>query len=281
MDNPITFSVIIWTRNNADVLNRCLNSLIEQSGVNLEIIVVDCDSKDSTLSIAKEYKCLIIPYPIGEIPFNYSKSLNLGIKKASCSTVLAISSHVWLPNHNTLIWMAKSLYNNDSIKAVSLSRSKDHKKLIEAVPEPSFLVISKDNFNGEGMYNYCSLFRKADWEIRPFNEDLPTCEDQEWILYWMNKKNSSSIIFKYPLAGYDNPNYNAAKDIQEYYVMGKYIFPYYSSFSFIGSLYLNSIQRLNKKQLSKAKHYLTVANSLLKYKFFPPKSIQSDDYLKK
>lgn len=281
MDNKITISIIIRTRNNADVLNRCLSSLIDQNGVNLEIIVVDCDSTDRTLSIAKEYKCLIIPYPIGEFPFNYSKSLNLGIQKASCSTILVISSHVWLPNPRTLEWMVNSLYKNGSIKAVSLSRSKDSRKLNTTVIEPSYSVVSKDNFKGEGMYNYCSLFRKADWEIHPFNEDLPTCEDQEWILYWMNKGNFLSIIFKAPLAGYDNPHYNAAKDIQEYYIMGRYMFPYYSSFSFIGKLYINSIQKLNKKQFSKAKHFLSVANSLLRYKFFPPKTIQSDDYLKK
>jgi len=274
-------SVIIRTRNSGSVIDRCLKSLAHQKHLLLEIIIVDSASVDNTLSIAKDYECKIVCYPLDEIPFNYSKALNLGIQQAKGDNILIISSHVWLPNPNSIQWMLEHLYENDSFKAVSLSRSNEVEKLNKEIIKPAVMKVTKNQFNGEGMYNYCSLIRKSDWEKRSFREDLPTCEDQEWIWYWMNQENASSLIFQTPLAGYDNPNYNTAKDVQEYYTLGKYIYSYYGSFAFLKRLYLKAFQNLKNKRVAKAKHYFFVANTLLKYKIFPPESIQSDDYLRK
>ena len=274
-------SVIIRTRNSGAVIYRCLNSLFQQINVELELVVVDCGSVDDTLSTSEEFKCKIVHYPFKEISFNYSKALNLGIQEAKGSYILIISSHVWLPNPNSIKWMLDYLNQDDSVKAVSLSRSNEERKLNQDVVIPSGIKITKNQFKGEGMYNYCSLIRKADWEKRPFNESLPTCEDQEWIWYWIKNEDASSLIFQEPVAGYDNPNYNIAKDVQEYYTMGKYVFPYFSTWSFIKELYKKAFHNLKLKHLAKAKHYLSVANTLLKYKIFPPTSIQSDDYLRK
>ncbi len=274
-------SVILRTRNSGSVLYRCLNSLFFQNDVELEILVVDCGSVDNTISVSEEFNCKIIQYPLEKISFNYSKALNLGIQQSRGQNILIISSHVWLPNPNSLKWMLEHLKINDRIKAVSLARSNEAGRLNHNVLIPSVIEVSRKDFNGQGMFNYCSLIRKSDWEMRSFNEDIPTCEDQEWIWYWMQKEDASSLILQSPLAGYDNPNYNVAKDVQEYYTMGKYVFPYYSSFLFLFDLYKKVFQFLKVKQWVKAKHYFFVANSLLKYRIFPPASIQSDDYLHK
>lgn len=274
-------SVIIRTRNSGPVIDRCLNSLMLQKFVLLEFIIVDSASVDDTLSIVKEYQCRIVSFPLNEISFNYSKALNLGIQQAKGDNILIISSHVWLPNSNSLQWMLEYLYKDDSIKAVSLSRSKEDKKLKKEIIKPSAVKITKDVFRGQGMYNYCSLIRREDWKKRAFNENLPTCEDQEWIWYWMKNENASSFILEAPLAGYDNPNYNIAKDVQEYYTMGKYVYSYYGSFYFLKDLYIKAFQNLRFKRFVKFKHYFFVANILFKYKIFPPSSIQSDDYLRK
>jgi len=53
-------SVIIPTFNSERFLDRCLNSLKEQSYKKLEIIVVDDGSTDSTLGIAEKHNCNII-----------------------------------------------------------------------------------------------------------------------------------------------------------------------------------------------------------------------------
>lgn len=52
-------SVIIPTRNSAQFLNRCLQSIKNQTYKNIEIIVVDNNSTDNTKEIAKKYTKLV------------------------------------------------------------------------------------------------------------------------------------------------------------------------------------------------------------------------------
>lgn len=55
MNNPL-ISISIPTRNSGKTLEICLKSLRAQTYKNIEINIVDKDSKDSTLKIAKKYK---------------------------------------------------------------------------------------------------------------------------------------------------------------------------------------------------------------------------------
>lgn len=49
-------SVIIPARNNESVISSCIESILVQSGVDFEVIVVDDSSSDSTLRLAKSYE---------------------------------------------------------------------------------------------------------------------------------------------------------------------------------------------------------------------------------
>ena len=49
-------SIVVPVYNVEKYLKRCVDSLIEQSYSNLEILLVDDGSKDSSLSICKEYE---------------------------------------------------------------------------------------------------------------------------------------------------------------------------------------------------------------------------------
>ncbi len=276
-----SLNVIIRTKNSGNVLVRCLESIRQQSVKPNSIIVVDTESSDATLKYADHYKCRVLKYPLHKYPFNYSKALNLGIDHANSDFVLIISSHVWLPNKNTIKWMLDKLNEDTNLKAVSLARSNQLDKIDKDIKIPFGTRLNKSNFKGEGMYNYCSLIRKSDWEDYKFREDIPTCEDQDWIWHWMNTANASSFIFQFPLAGYDNPNYNIAKDIQEIYTCGTFIYPPYMSLANIFGLYKKALGFLLKKKLKKAKYHLRLGSALLKYKYFPPKDLQSDSYLVK
>jgi len=55
MDTHPLVSIVVTTRNEERNIAKCLRSLIMQSYKNIEIIVVDNNSKDRTLAIAKEY----------------------------------------------------------------------------------------------------------------------------------------------------------------------------------------------------------------------------------
>ena len=56
-------SVIIPTLNSEKFLRKCLSSLKKQTYSNLEIIIVDDGSTDSTLKIAESYGCRIVKNP--------------------------------------------------------------------------------------------------------------------------------------------------------------------------------------------------------------------------
>ncbi len=54
MENPLV-SVIIPTYNSSRTLEKCLESIKNQTYKNVEIIVVDNNSTDNTKEIAKKY----------------------------------------------------------------------------------------------------------------------------------------------------------------------------------------------------------------------------------
>jgi glycosyltransferase involved in cell wall biosynthesis len=56
-------SVIIPTFNSGRILGKCLSSIEDQSYRRLEVIVVDDGSRDSTVEIAKRYRCKVFRNP--------------------------------------------------------------------------------------------------------------------------------------------------------------------------------------------------------------------------
>ncbi|MGK0253885.1 MAG: glycosyltransferase involved in cell wall biosynthesis [Mariniflexile sp.] len=55
IDNPPLISIIICTYNRAEYLNTCINSIINQSNKNWELIIVDDGSDDNTFEIVNGY----------------------------------------------------------------------------------------------------------------------------------------------------------------------------------------------------------------------------------
>lgn len=268
-------SLILRTKNSGRTLGACLASVFNQSVLPAEIILVDSGSTDTTFHLAAEYGCKIVHYPIHERTFNYSHALNLGIQASKGTYIFVLSSHVELLHPQTLYWLYDSLLQNPEVKAVSTARTNQHDKQTMESIKPEWVMISKDNFKGAAMYNYCSFLRKSDWELYPFNEQLPTCEDQEWMWYWMQNENAKSVILTQPAVYYSNPYYNSRKDIQEHYICGRYVYSYYNSWSFILDLLFESFRLLKKRRNQKAKYRLLLALGLLKFKLLPPGKLLS------
>lgn len=89
MNNPLV-SVIIPTRNSSRTIERCLQSIKDQSYPNIEIIVVDNDSSDSTKDIAFKFTDKV---------FNFgperSYQRNFGVKQASGEYILIHDSDIY------------------------------------------------------------------------------------------------------------------------------------------------------------------------------------------
>ncbi len=69
-------SAVVLTKNSSKILESCLRSLTWCT----EIIIVDDNSTDDTIAIAKKYKAKIYVYPLDN---DFSKQRNFGLEKAT------------------------------------------------------------------------------------------------------------------------------------------------------------------------------------------------------
>ena len=89
-NNPL-ISVIIRAKNEEVFLERVLLSLKNQTYKHFEIIVVDNDSTDRTLEIAKKYGCKIVHYSAPK--FSHPHSQNLWAENASGEFLVYLNGH--------------------------------------------------------------------------------------------------------------------------------------------------------------------------------------------
>ena len=98
MNNKLTptVSIVIPTYNRAKLISRALKSIIDQTFVNWEAIVVDSYSTDSTDEILKNFKDPRIKYvKIQNLDGVIAKSRNLGIKMAKGEWIAFLDSDDW------------------------------------------------------------------------------------------------------------------------------------------------------------------------------------------
>ena len=109
--NPFLFSVIICTYNRADLLNKAIQSLLEQDyeSKNFEILIIDNSSVDSTNQIAQNYlhKRNNMKYYIEEnIGLSYARNRGMKESKGKYIAFLdddAIAPPHWLSTANALL----------------------------------------------------------------------------------------------------------------------------------------------------------------------------------
>lgn len=90
------FSVIIPTFNRAKKLNRCLQSLVDQTFVDFEVIVCDDGSTDNTLEVVNTYKNKLTIKYFWEPNFGGpAKPRNVGIKNSSRDWICLLDSDDW------------------------------------------------------------------------------------------------------------------------------------------------------------------------------------------
>ena len=176
-------SIIIPTYNRKSFLIHAINSVLNQTYQNLELIIIDDGSSDKTENIIKK------KYP--KIKFykqknkGVSAARNKGIKMASCKWIAFLDSDDrWHPRKlenqiNYLLTHPRyKICHTDEIwirKGIRINQHKKHKKhgghifdkcLDLCRISPSSVIIHKDVFNKVGL----------------FNEKLPVCEDYDlWL----------------------------------------------------------------------------------------------------
>ena len=281
MDKPLV-SIVVPVYNAEDYLNRCIESIINQSYNNIEIILVDDGSTDESCNICYKYKNIDKRIRVIQISNSGSYSARkVGFKKSKGDYLCFVDSDDWIDIDfiKKMVEIAKE-YNCDIVKAGIIRDFQNNRKSqIKKIPYKEDILILKDDYN-KNLYpkliksNFfnsmcCELIRK---EIIDFNDNkkIRMGEDLKFNLNIISKSkkiyilkeylyhyvyNQSSITVK---ADYDYINKNMLDVI--------YVYGFLESFLKDNNVNSSLIKRINRK---KALEYINQSK-----KFFYQKEIE-------
>ena len=172
-------SIIVRTKNEERWIGHCLKAIYKQDYPLFEVILVDNDSTDNTIEIAKRF-------PIKKIikieKFLPGKAINLGIRESNGNLICCISAHCVPKRNDWLTTLSKNIINKPNIGGVygrqiptSFTQDVDKRDLI--------IVFGKDKRIQEKDYffhNANSMFRREIWEQFNFDEEVTNIEDRVW-----------------------------------------------------------------------------------------------------
>src|SRR3972149_8001598 len=91
--NLMNCSIIIRAYNEEKHIGRLLEGIRHQTIKDVEVILVDSGSTDSTVSIAESFGARVVTIPSAE--FTFGRSLNFGVREARRELVVIASAHVY------------------------------------------------------------------------------------------------------------------------------------------------------------------------------------------
>jgi rhamnosyltransferase len=170
-------SIIIRTKNEEKWISSCLKAVAAQSYKNFEVILVDNNSTDKTVDIAKQFNVKVVT--ISE--FRPGKAINDGIRASKGQIIVCLSGHCIPVNEYWLENLINNL-NDERVAGVygrqqpmSFSSDIDKRDLFNLFGFDKRIQI-KDSF----FHNANSAFRREIWEQFPFDENLTNIEDRVW-----------------------------------------------------------------------------------------------------
>ncbi len=174
------YSVVIRCKNEAHVLGETLESLSRQSNPPSHSILVNNNSTDDSVLIAKRHGLHVINYP-ENIPFNYSKALNIGIRVAPTPLIMLLSAHCPLVTNDSAerLLSVFSLFDPAGVFGRQLptinSNAIDTRDLLTVFGRERVIYQLHPFF-----HNAFSMIDRRAWESEPFDESINGIEDRLW-----------------------------------------------------------------------------------------------------
>lgn len=277
------FSIIIPVYNVEEYIKKCLDSVIDQSFKDFEVIVVNDGTKDNSMEIVKNYPVTII----NQENQGLSVARNTGAKKAKGKYILFLDSDDYLEK-DTLKEINESLKNNPDLVRFQI------REVYEDNSKRDYKENPFDNKNGEEAFSlivkyhfvenaWCYAIKRSYYEKEKFSFKEQTIHEDfgliPLIIIKSQKVNSISYI------GYNyrqrknsimsNKNYEKTKKkVNDFYNHYKYLISEIEKTkldkkvfkSFISNSMLMKMCELNKKDYKEYKQKLKkdkVVNNLL------------------
>lgn len=178
MERPLA-SIIIRCHNEERHIGRLLESIFQQTVKNIEVILVDSGSTDTTLSIARRYPVNICSIRPEDFSFGYS--LNCGCRQAAGTYLVFASGHVyparqdWLENMLSMFTDPKVALVYGKQRGDYTSKFSEHQIFHKMFPDKT--VYAQDSCFCN---NANAAIRRHLWEKIPYDETLTGLEDLDW-----------------------------------------------------------------------------------------------------
>ena len=180
-------SIIIRAYNESQHIGRLLAGVRQQTVKDVEVILVDSGSTDSTVTIAESFSAKIVHIPSAE--FTFGRSLNLGIKSASRELIVIASAHVYPVYPDWLEKLLEPFQDNQVALAYGKQRGYEGSKYSE---HQIFHQWYPETGSHDQITAFCNnanaAIRKSLWEKHNYDESLTGLEDLEWAKWAKGEK---------------------------------------------------------------------------------------------
>lgn len=178
MTGSADVSVVIRNRNESRYLRKVLTALSMQHSPVGEVIVVDNESTDDSVAVAKSFGARIVPIASGD--FTYGRALNVGIAAARRPLVLILSAHS-VPVGPSFVARAIEPFADPLVAATNCLNSASTGELAEWTTERRIAAPAAwESLFRDGLINRAAVIRRDLWCRFPFHESLVASEDTLW-----------------------------------------------------------------------------------------------------
>lgn len=171
-------SIIIRAKNEEKWIGHCLAAIQAQSYKDYEVVLVDNQSTDQTIEIARRFG---VQKVIAIDQFLPGLAINDGIRASSGKFIVCLSAHC-IPKSNRWLENLKNNFGDESIAGVygkqtpvSFTNPADIRDLLIVFGDDKRVQI-KDYF----FHNANSMIRRDVWDQFPFDESVTNIEDRVW-----------------------------------------------------------------------------------------------------
>jgi len=172
-------AIVIRAYNEAQHLPRLFEGISRQTIKEVEVILVDSGSTDSTVRIAEKYGAKIVHIPSAE--FTFGRSLNFGVRVATRELIVIASAHVY-PVYPDWLESLLRPFDDESIaltygKQRGPASAKYSEQQIYHQWYPDASIVNQPT---AFCNNANAAIRKSLWEQNHYDETLTGLEDLAW-----------------------------------------------------------------------------------------------------
>lgn len=198
-------SIITVNLNNAGGLQKTIESVVTQTWLDFELIIVDGDSTDGSVEVIQQFNDSAIPqfHWVSEPDSGVYQAMNKGIRMAQGEYLLFLNSGDFLVDSNVLSQVFKFGFSADILCGKCRVSDKENIVFITDPPE----VLSFGNFYKKTIAHQSTIIKKTLFEqFGLYREDLKLMSDWEFwirtiILGYASTIKVDTIIADYNLDG--------------------------------------------------------------------------------